>query len=1853
MQLKWLRVLLPKMEDLPGKKSFACTASEVPMKCGTGRKQTARKTIIIKSHLGAKKQQSKQNLKISKERIEICDHVQGCGKEINEMLMFCVKCDDIQQFSFAELQEHCQQKHPEDKPVFVCSRCGFTVDDVEQMNVHAISHKIDSSLNTELRVSKEDQSSSIEEKPHKTRHLKPDTLYCNKCRFSTKDLLLYQKHILRHEEIQYKCGRCDRVCYTRGEFQRHSVQHTGTFPFKCRYCNYGAVRKDYVVKHTKGVHRDIIKNGGSVFVLPMRKGYKKKVFPKLKNVLKVQRTATTPNENSANDGLHDQIADSKVVTHNPNSTSCQVADLDIAVLPQTGTSSVGENKNMDKSTVEYTKYLNCSPTDARKIQLQVLASSKHAVQPGTPLTLVAPAQVVIPSNCLAQLIEIKTVDGKQQLVFKLIPQVSAASCPLLGAGTSEMTTLPSQMQQFVNTEIAQPQKNSMSNHSLTLLTHIVDHKNELHHVGPLNEVDADQKSMGINTEILFSNPPSPVDVEPITSNSSRLESRNKDSPKQNQSVVAEQPQGREPTETDPTWGSQQNPLVSPDVLEEVVHCLQQGAISSKTIVKDLNADTQEKLNQIDKELTFSGSKETQKNKNSVTYEVAGSKGHESISKGDQFYVSGLNNKNTDYIDEVISLEATLKKPFVQLSKAVHLCDAQILMDSSCKTPIKSVESLPTAEMKANTQICITSRCTQLDVGKASPLLISPTSSSNERTPASKNSDHQITPNCSSVKQTRIVPKSVFHAEYLKCQNTGIVDEQPTNPEVCKIPFESHSMWSAAVQNHSNASASCLLAQDHNEIHCVSNSYPTLGKRENRRKKPDWPLQQSNALEPRKINANDNEIESGCCSQLLITKTNNQNLPKKAIGSSIAGAATTSLTTVSTNTLAFMSEILSPFHKSELTREDIQYAQDTSPDPAINTDFSDQCDLDTSKFTEDPSADAQWPIISSVFSLSCGKNDVPDSIRWDNDQDKNCTSFTSAQEILKVNLCSPVQGDSKSLSNCLEKKESSKSCYISQSLSHKNPMCTPRSENINLSTSIRSVSGSSFQLSSGNNLAVCLSSLPPMPPMSPVEIQDRSSGNQFQQFDGNIHMIQDTHNLYSSEFSLNQNSSNVCLGLSSTSSDKTAKKCSTQMDSFVQRIVSSTTGNPLTGVTQNYQTKVFSPPKLHVFPNVSPEGVSFQNKSLPNTFSIIDGLGKPSVSHNFSNTFVITPAPSGLTPNVFKQQVSTLVNSQIAVQKQSPVALTKIYESNTSSSEGHSFQQNVCHSSVELQADTPTTSMPPSSKVCHQLSLQNKVSLFPSNCNPSADLKNVNATDAVEKLELVPCSLGQTVQLTEKVTLPSTVKLQSISLSAPSVADNQSNHTKVQLRPHSKINETHSVLPPSIHQSKCFHKAADDASNQTEHALDLDHFKNAAEIESSVPNSHENGSGNDNIGQDVPNSLFPQLQSKSEMSSCVSAFVPCSTKKQVNLENTPPPHYLVKDIDCSKHETTYKVVSSGIVLRVLNAADDYKQKASTVSCQTINPAQNLRVLCSTPVSCSMAGKSELQASSVTEKQNICAKPDSRNNCSPKSKYQKNSNCNQSSALVDRPNTWNTISVKTAARQKSRPVKSSAGKQLPLKRKSTRKRKPDHIQDDLLLKKIKNQNSLVPVTDNCEILKTARKLRLKPFSENQLVKCPRRNQPVVVLNHPDVDVQEIANVMQTISKYNGHVLKVVLSERTVISLNLKKKHQRQEFGNQGILLDKWHSCKVVSPVKERHMLKIKLKKIHKNNYQIVKNVQNEQLQFKFHCWFCGRMFCDQEEWIAHGQRHLMEATRDWNDVTTIQETTESETEELDVERKSDLE
>ncbi|NXF03742.1 Z518A protein, partial [Smithornis capensis] len=240
------------------------------------------------------------------------------------------------------------------------------------------------------------------------------------------------------------------------------------------------------------------------------------------------------------------------------------------------------------------------------------------------------------------------------------------------------------------------------------------------------------------------------------------------------------------------------------------------------------------------------------------------------------------------------------------------------------------------------------------------------------------------------------------------------------------------------------------------------------------------------------------------------------------------------------------------------------------------------------------------------------------------------------------------------------------------------------------------------------------------------------------------------------------------------------------------------------------------------------------------------------------------------------------------------------------------------------------------------------------------------------------------------------------------------------------------------------------------------------------------------------------------------------------------------------------------------------------------------------------------------------------------------------------TWSTRSRTAKVKPSSKPAGSKSSETLCVQRNRNfkRKRKTSCLEPPrkkaMLHRKCKEKNRAEVVRESGSPYKpraskkTVRTLKLLPFNSNQLVKCPRRNQPVVVLNHPDADVPEVVNVMKTIAKFKGHVLKVLLSKRTIEALLQPAFCNPLDVTTDDFSQKRFRTMKPISPVKERFVLKLTLKKTSKNNYQIVKTTSENTLKAKFSCWFCGRIFDNQDNWVGHGQRHLMEATRDWDSL-----------------------
>ncbi|XP_040191362.1 zinc finger protein 518B [Rana temporaria] len=93
------------------------------------------------------------------------------------------------------------------------------------------------------------------------------------------------------------------------------------------------------------------------------------------------------------------------------------------------------------------------------------------------------------------------------------------------------------------------------------------------------------------------------------------------------------------------------------------------------------------------------------------------------------------------------------------------------------------------------------------------------------------------------------------------------------------------------------------------------------------------------------------------------------------------------------------------------------------------------------------------------------------------------------------------------------------------------------------------------------------------------------------------------------------------------------------------------------------------------------------------------------------------------------------------------------------------------------------------------------------------------------------------------------------------------------------------------------------------------------------------------------------------------------------------------------------------------------------------------------------------------------------------------------------------------------------------------------------RVSRENELVQLKVKSQSVKPKRKiltkrfaapalktLRLCPVKANQLTKMPHKNQPVVVLNHPEMESIEASSIMKAISLFKGMVLKVSLSKQT---------------------------------------------------------------------------------------------------------------------------
>ncbi|NWR56279.1 Z518B protein, partial [Bucorvus abyssinicus] len=330
---------------------------------------------------------------------------QGTEAENNKLsLISCIKCRSVQKISVQDTEKHKKLGWNEDKN-FICKKCSHTTPPA--------FHFVPEGANAVDFEKHEKKFPSKPQKTFKVKNFLPGKYYCDKCRFSTKDPLQYKKHVGQHEEIKFICSHCNYISYTKGEFQRHLVKHTGTFPYQCEYCEYGAVRHDYIVKHTRRVHEAPTKRLRNTMI-----NHKQKK-PSQSTLFEKQKYDKIPFQNELSNLSSNMICE---IPGKATKTVCSSHDVECSV----NTASVQDKRVLEASEI--------SVCENQSVEVEVYSPKTEPLQPGMPLTVIAPSELVVPSNCLAQIVEIKIVNGAQQLVLKLIPMKEATYRPVNGAG---------------------------------------------------------------------------------------------------------------------------------------------------------------------------------------------------------------------------------------------------------------------------------------------------------------------------------------------------------------------------------------------------------------------------------------------------------------------------------------------------------------------------------------------------------------------------------------------------------------------------------------------------------------------------------------------------------------------------------------------------------------------------------------------------------------------------------------------------------------------------------------------------------------------------------------------------------------------------------------------------------------------------------------------------------------------------------------------------------------------------------------------------------------------------------------------------------------------------------------------------------------------------------------------------------------------------------------------------------------------------------------------------------------------------------------------------------------------------
>ncbi|MCI4384324.1 hypothetical protein PGIGA_G00037360, partial [Pangasianodon gigas] len=339
-----------------------------------------------------------------------------------KILSFCCsECKGDTTYSPNDLLKHFQGAHKGTLPTYPCDLCTFVTNEFSSLQRHRIGHR-DTLVTCEICNDGVQYSLLLLTRHFIMCHSCNGLFRCKKCDFSTRDAGTFVQHIHHHNEGSHKCVKCPSMSPTQGKVHSGKV-HSGTFPFTCQLCGYGAARREYLSKHMAVAHGDEMDRTNRWRSIEDNSRVNS---PGLKLLLKKSPPAGGSREPQWMSKLNSYpgvgLLDHSGRLFNPEKTleeTQQFLERAVGVKKESNKWSKGPLKSEPQCS-----YPATSTTPQPKIQENDLGAGSGILDPGNSnglTVLMVKNKISIPPNCTTKVMGFKMVDGKKHLVLKVIP----------------------------------------------------------------------------------------------------------------------------------------------------------------------------------------------------------------------------------------------------------------------------------------------------------------------------------------------------------------------------------------------------------------------------------------------------------------------------------------------------------------------------------------------------------------------------------------------------------------------------------------------------------------------------------------------------------------------------------------------------------------------------------------------------------------------------------------------------------------------------------------------------------------------------------------------------------------------------------------------------------------------------------------------------------------------------------------------------------------------------------------------------------------------------------------------------------------------------------------------------------------------------------------------------------------------------------------------------------------------------------------------------------------------------------------------------------------------------------------